>query len=373
MAKHNAANTRIKREYFDYLKEANRRDEASIDAVAKALARFEAATGGKDFKRFHRAQAKAFKHKLEAITSARTGKPLSRATVHSTLSALRAFFIWLAGQPGYKSRITYADAEYFNLSEKDVRIARASRARPVPTLEQVHHVLATMPARTDIELRNRALVAFAILTGARDGALASFKLRHVNLAEAMVFQDARDVRTKASKSFNTWFFPVGGDAARIVTEWCQHLRTALLWGEDDPLFPKTQIGLGESGGFTAIGLGREGWSNAGPIRTIFRDAFTAAGLPYFNPHSFRSTLAQLGERVCNSPESFKAWSQNLGHEGVLTTFTSYGQVSPQRQAELIRMAGRAGSARDPLNDPNVLAAIALIRGGGAAGGLQPDQ
>lgn len=361
MARHNAANTRIKREYFDYLKEANRRDDASIDAVAKALARFEAMTGGKDFKRFHRELAKAFKRKLDSETNARTGKPLARATVHSTLSALRAFFIWLAGQPGYKSKLHYSDADYFNLSEKDVRIARASRARPVPTLEQVHHVLATMPARTDIELRNRALVAFAILTGARDGALASFKLRHVNLAEGMVFQDARDVRTKASKSFTTCFFPVGGDAARIVTEWCQHLRTELLWGEDDPLFPKTQIGLGKSGGFTATGLSREGWSNAGPIRTIFRDAFTAAGLPYFNPHSFRSTLAQLGERVCTSPESFKAWSQNLGHEGVLTTFTSYGQVSPQRQAELIRTAGRVAGARDALDDPDVVNLIARIQ------------
>ena len=39
MAKHNAANARIKREYFTYLKEAQRRDEGSIDAVAKALAR----------------------------------------------------------------------------------------------------------------------------------------------------------------------------------------------------------------------------------------------------------------------------------------------------------------------------------------------
>ena len=367
MAKHNAANTRIKREYFDYLKEANRRDEASIDAVAKALARFEAATGGKDFKQFHREQAKAFKRKLDAETNAQTGKPLSRATVHSTLSALRAFFVWLAGQPGYKSRIGYADADYFNLSEKDVRIARASREKPVPTLEQVHHVLATMPAGTAIELRNRALVAFAILTGARDGALASLKLRHVNLAEGTVFQDAREVRTKASKSFTTWFFPVGGDAARIVTDWCQHLRTELLWSEGDPLFPKTQIGLDETGGFTATGLSREGWSNAGPIRTIFRDAFTAAGLPYFNPHSFRDTLVQLGERTCTTPESFKAWSQNLGHEGVLTTFTSYGQVSPQRQGELIRGAARSAAGGDPLNDPNVLELIARIRGGAGAG------
>ena len=57
MAKHNAANTRIKREYFDYLKEAMRRDDASIDKVATALARFEEANGDKDFKKFHREQA----------------------------------------------------------------------------------------------------------------------------------------------------------------------------------------------------------------------------------------------------------------------------------------------------------------------------
>ncbi|MEJ0092694.1 MAG: hypothetical protein WDN46_04465 [Methylocella sp.] len=61
-----------------------------------------------------------------------------------------------------------------------------------------------------------------------------------------------------------------------------------------------------------------GRSNATPIRAIFKKAFTAARLPYFNPHSFRKTLAQLGERICETPEAFKAWSQNLGHENVLT-------------------------------------------------------
>lgn len=61
----------------------------------------------------------------------------------------------------------------------------------------------------------------------------------------------------------------------------------------------------------------------------------------FNPHSFRHALAVLGERTCRNPEEFKAW-QNLGHEGVLTTFSSYGPVSEQRQAELIKTlaAGR---------------------------------
>ncbi len=31
----------------------------------------------------------------------------------------------------------------------------------------------------------------------------------------------------------------------------------------------------------------------------------------------------------------KAWSQNLGHEGVLTIFMSYGQVSMSRQGDII--------------------------------------
>ena len=69
---------------------------------------------------------------------------------------------------------------------------------------------------------------------------------------------------------------------------------------------------------------------------IFKEAFAAAALPYFNPHSFRKTLALLGGELCETPEQYKAWSQNLGHEHVLTTFMSYGQVSSHRQAEIIR-------------------------------------
>ena len=363
MAKHNSANARIKREYFQYLKEAMRRDEASIDAVAKSLSRFEESNGHKDFGRFHREQAVAFKRRLDEQTSVRTGKPLSRATVHSTLSAVKAFFFWLAGQPGYKSKIAYDDANYFNLSDKDVRIANATRQRPVPSLDQINHLLATMPAVSDIELRNRSLIAFTILTGARDGAIASLKMKHINLVERVVHQDARDVRTKASKSFRTWFFPVGGDALEIFTDYCQHLRDKLLWGNDDPLFPATLIAIDESGGFAPCGLRRENWKSAGPIREIFKAAFEEAGLPYFNPHSFRNTLVQLGERTCTTAETFKAWSQNLGHEQVLTTFSSYGNVAPHRQAELIRGLG-INNVQEPASHElkELMAAVAKLHG-----------
>jgi hypothetical protein len=41
----------------------------------------------------------------------------------------------------------------------------------------------------------------------RDGAIASFKLRHIDVVEGKVDQDARDVQTKFSKSLVTTFFP----------------------------------------------------------------------------------------------------------------------------------------------------------------------
>ena len=336
MTKHNPKNERIKRQYFIYLKEAKQYSEASVDAAAKALSRFEEYTRYKDFKAFHTEQVAAFKRHLAEQQGRRSGEKLSKATLHVTLTQLKKFFFWLAGQPGYKARIQYSDADYFNLSEKDTRVATAQREGKAPTLEQVRHVIQQMPSGSEIQKRNQALLAFTILTGARDSAIASLKLKHVDFKEGCVRQDAREVKTKFSKTFITYFFPVGDDIRWIVEEWVRFLKEEKLWGNDDPLFPATRVKLGPSRQFEVEGLERKQWNTAGPIRTIFREAFEGAGLPYFHPHSLRKTLTLLGEQVCKTPEHFKAWSQNLGHERVLTTFTSYGAVRTDRQGEIIR-------------------------------------
>jgi integrase/recombinase XerD len=129
---------------------------------------------------------------------------------------------------------------------------------------------------------------------------------------------------------------VGEDIKEIVVDWIHHLKSELLFGNDDPLFPKTEMKINHKRQFEASGLKPEHWSNASPIRKIFKEAFVDADLQYFNPHSFRNTLATLGGKKCSSPEEFKAWSQNLGHERVLTTFTSYGEVQPQRQTDIFQ-------------------------------------
>lgn len=340
MKKYNQGNERVKHQYLEFLREAKRQSEASLDAAAKAIARFEEYTSYKDFKKFHINQAIGFKKELRTKKSEVTNKVISKSTVNGTLNCLKVFFEWLAREPGYKAKISYTDAEYFHLSEKDTRVATAKRQKPVPTLEQIRAVLKALPDATDIQKRDRALLAFTILTGARDQAIASFKLKHIDLQRRCIFQDAREVATKFSKTFNTYFFPVGEDVEQIVSDWIQHLREKLLWGEEDPVFPATRIIVGNNQLFCAGGLDRKHWSNAGPIRGIFKSAFHNAGLPYYNPHSFRSTLATLAGRCCDSPEQYKAWSQNLGHEKPLTTLLSYGYVEEYRQAEIIAKMGK---------------------------------
>jgi site-specific recombinase XerD len=331
MTKHNSDNERIKRRYFAYLKEAKRHSEPTVDAVAKALARFETDTKHRNFKSFHFEQAIAFKRHLAEQRNQQTGKKLSKATLNATLAHVKRFFHWLAGQPGYKSRLQYSDADYFNLSEKDVRVATARREQVGPTVEQVQHVIAVMPADGAIERRDRALIAFTLLTGARDSATASMKLKHVNLAAGCVEQDAREVKTKFSKTFTTFFFPVGDEFRQIVEEWVRFLQEEMLWGNDDPLFPAPGIALGESSHFQAVSLEVAHWGGAARIRTIFREASASADLPNVKPHSFRITLVRLGQGACQTPKESKVWSQNLGHDKVLTTFLSCRRVQSARQ------------------------------------------
>ena len=215
MKTHSPQNERIKRAYFTYLAEAKGFSEATLDAVAKALNRFETYTKFRDFKAFHIEQARGFKASLADQTSVRTKDRLSKATLYATLTILKRFFIWLAGQPGYKSKILYSDAEYFNLSAKETRIAKAHREARVPTLEQIRYVIRTMPTGTEIERRDRTLVAFTILTGARDGAIASLKLKHIDIDQGTgsIRTPGRSKRNSPSRS-RPGSFPSATTSAR---------------------------------------------------------------------------------------------------------------------------------------------------------------
>lgn len=332
----NATNERLKHRYFTYLREARQLGGHSVDQVAKALDRFEEHTHRRSYREFRIEQAISFKRYLAALHTQRGGERLSKATVSSTLYALRDFIMWLADQRGYRNRVSRTDADYFKPSRSDEAISRAPRPMTVPTLDQIKTMVGAMPVGSAVERRDRAIVAITILTGARDNATASVRLKHLDIADRQLFQDPREVRTKFSKAIPVWFFPVGEEFVDILVAWTTELEQVHGFGPNDPLFPKTDVSFGADGEVLAPRFIRDCWANADPIRKIFKEACVAVGLPHFKPHSFRHTLVRLGSHICKTPAEFKAWSQNLGHDGVLVTLTSYGTLPDYTQRELIR-------------------------------------
>jgi len=352
--KHNANNLRIKRKYLLWLKDAKGFSEASIDKAAAAISVYERFLGGKDFRAFHPERARAFKRHLAAQKNARTSAPLSASTIGSTLREAKAFFLWLADQSGYKSKITHSDADYLTPDRRSEAARRANLWKPHPSPEQVRHLLSQMPTETVLQRRDCGLIAFLFLTGSREAAAISIRLGHVDLQNACVQFDGRTVNTKFGKSFTTGFFPIGADVERIVLDWIEELRTIHLFSDYDPLFPKTKVGIGNARQFEAQGIAREPWANPSSAARIFKDAFKNAGMPPFSPHRVRDTLAELARDHCRTPEDYKAWSQNFGHEDVLTTFRSYGSVDPGRQVELMTRFRKRGPRKDNGDEDRVI-------------------
>lgn len=334
MTKHISNNLRIKRKYLLWLKDAKGLSEASIDKAAAAISIYEQFLDKKDFRAFHTERARAFKRFLTSRRNERNGANLSQSSINGILRELKSFYFWLADQAGYKSKITYSDAAYLTPDRKSETARRGSLWKPHPSTVQVRYLLQSMPMGTVIERRDRALVAFLFLTASRESAAISLKIGHVDLVNACVQFDGRTVNTKFGKTFVTAFYPVGEPAERIVRDWIHELKNDYLFSSSDPLFPKTEVGIGKTRKFQAIGITRKHWSGPSSAARIFKEAFVNAGLPPFSPHRIRNTIAELAKDHCRTPEDYTAWSQNMGHDDPLTTIHSYGSVSTGRQVEL---------------------------------------
>lgn len=336
MVKFNPENERIKRQYMRDMREAEGYDDATIDKALAAIHRFEQSTKFKSFKKFHIDQAVKFKEVMYDARNAKTGKPLGISTVDSTLRAVKKFFHWLVGKPGYKKVLTYADVRYFNNTKKLTRVAHTTADKAYPTKEAAAHAFQAMPNETAFEKRDKALFAFFMLTGARVGATASLRIKHVNLARGHVFQDAREVKTKAAKTINTYFFPVDAAYLECFTAWMDYLRDEKFFGPEDALFPKAKVQVVKGKGFGDPILSREPYASTSKLNKIIRTAFANVQLHPYTPHSFRDTLSMTMDEFCDTMVQRKAWSMNIGHENLGVTVGSYMPVTAQMQEDVMR-------------------------------------
>lgn len=346
MSKRTSDNLRIKRKYLVWLRDAKGLSEASVDKAAAAISTYETFLAGMDFRAFHSERARAFKRRLASQQNEQTGAKLSQASINGVLREIKTFYGWLADQPGYKSKITRSDADYLSADRKSDNARRGGCWKPHPSPKHVRHLLGQLPTDTVVLRRNRALIAFLFLTSSREGAAITLRMSDVDLANSCVHFDGKSVNTKFGKSYTTAFFPIGQNVEKIVRDWIAELKDEHFFSASDPLFPKTDVGVGSSRRFEVLGICRKPWSSPSSAAAIFKQAFRDAGLPPFSPHRVRDTLAELAKEYCRTPEDYKAWSQNMGHEDVLTTFRSYGSVATGRQVEMFARFRKGGPLQD---------------------------
>ncbi|CAD7046871.1 site-specific integrase [Pseudorhizobium halotolerans] len=301
----------------------------TIDDILRHIWQFEEHTGSVDFRSVTLRMIEEFKDKLIS-RAGETGKEgLSASTIVHTFGNLKAFFSWLSNQEGYRRSITAQLYNHFNSPRYLIELAGAAAPKFVPSADQLRAMLEVMPANAPAQRRDRAMLAALFLFAVRDGALISLRLKHVDIDHKQVFQDAREVKTKFSKTGFVDWFPVGDDIERIVIEWIEELR-GMGAGDDAPLFPtapfKPWIGR------HSIEL--EFLTTAAPVRQVLRKAAAAAGVPYFKPHAIRSTVAKLCDQWASSLRDMKALSQNLSHDQISTTLKYYGDVEPDVKQEL---------------------------------------
>lgn len=327
----NLKNELMKRKYFSYLKDARGQAEASIRMAEGAILRYEEFAHKEDFGRFNIEKAKAFKKWLLATK-------LALASKASCLRQLSNFFVWLAGQSGYKSKVSYTDIEYLKLSNAEERLINNPAPRNFPPLEYVLKLVDSIKPKAEVDLRDRALIAFACLTGMRDSAIASLPMGCFDENKLMVNQaPACGVKTKFTKQINSRVFRFADGLLKSVLDWQKHLK-GRGFGAADPLFPRSKQEQGKDtiSFEAATAVEARFWHGAGRIREIFKRRASAAGLPYFPPHTYRHLAVTLALKKAKSGEEIKAISQNFGHEHVPTTLSVYGNYQPDQLAETLQ-------------------------------------
>ncbi len=332
----NSKNEKIKRKYFKWLKEAKGLAELTICAVEKAIWLYEDFTEHEDFGRFNQNKAVGLKKWLQKRMH--RGKAISTTTVYHYLRHLKGFFVWLSGQPGYKSKISVDSVSYLSLEKKKVREATASKQVRYPSLEYIRELADSIEIKTEIDQRDRALIAFLLLSGMRDKAVSTLPLGCFDSEKLEIHQDPKaGVDTKFGKSFVTVLLRFDNRLVEYVVKWAEYLVRTKLFAPTDPLFPRSKLEQIEDG-FTFVSREVEPvyWRGTGSIRMILMSHSAKAGLEYYHPHSFRHTAVSLVMKHCRNAEEIKAVSQNFGHEHVGTTMMTYGMLDSFRVGEVIR-------------------------------------
>lgn len=357
----NLKNLKMREKYLNWLAGAKGFSPATIDAVERAIARWDRFAGHDDYTKFNQKAATRFKeHLLEE--GRRKGHDSSTAAYH-TMRHLKTFFTWLVTQPGYKSRINPDSISYLSLDRKKVREIVTPKPQSFPSLAHVKALVDSIEVHDEIDLRDKAQISFLLLSGMRVEAITTLPLGAVDKTTLEIRQLPQlGVRTKFGKPMITRLCEFDGDLLAQVLKWIDYLEKVKMFSPTDPLFPRSLVVQHpDTLSYVSTEVEKRSWSGTGAIRQIIADRSAKAGLPYFKPHAFRQAASHLSLDACRSPEEIRAVSQNLGHENIGTTIMNYGKLDQFRVAEIIKNMDFSAKRDDGISEVEMKALENLMR------------
>ncbi len=345
-------NETLKRRFYEWLKATKGFAPNTIECYEKAIWLWEDFTNKTDFGSFSMTRAKDFKDWLKNKKKANSEENISMSYCYDNLRHLKVFFDWLSKQAGYRSKINQTAIDYFNLTRKEVREATQPKSVKYPTLEEIKKVIESLTGKTEIEMRDRALFSLAFLTGARISAIRTLPIKSFDKKDLIIYQDpALGVQTKFSKKITTVLIPFSyKEALDYFIEWFDYLEKEKKFQPNDPIFPATKIENGKEN-ISYYNTGKveaRFLQNSTSLRKIFEKRFKQVEIKYYHPHTFRHFVIKEMSKFPMTKEEEKAYSQNMGHENVGTTFGTYayGNIEEKRQIEIIKNIDFEGRKRE---------------------------
>ena len=212
------------------------------------------------------------------------GRALAKSTVARKLAAIRTFYRYMV------------EREDLSQNPADL-VSSPRRPRELPTWlsrKDVAELLDRMPARTPLEMRDRALFELAYSCGLRCEEI-------VNLDAGGVDFDAEELRV-VGKGSKTRVVPVGEPAQKALARYLARARPALAADRDEPALFVSKSGRRLS---------------ASDVRRRLRVWLRNAGLPAaVSPHALRHSFAT---HLLEGGADLRTIQELLGHGSVSTT------------------------------------------------------
>jgi len=312
---------------LNYLKEAKGRKSNTVYRKISIIVDFEDFIDKCDFEIFNEKIAMQYKSYLN--DSKWKGEPISKKTALNKLTTIKDFYIWLKKQKGYKSKINESDIEYLNLDLGTMHSIRTTQAlQQIPDIVHVGKLIDSIEIENDVDKRDKALIAFMLLSGMRIGSIISIKLKDFDKNKLTITINTMDGRnSKFGKANIVRLLVFDSAILEPIIEWFNYLVGDRGFNLNDPLFPMTDVkNIPDGNVLQANNVKPEFWKRAGAINKILKDRAANANLQYYRPHLFRGLHTSLALSMAKDGKEILAISRNLGHNSVNTTISFYGYM-----------------------------------------------